>query len=404
MPFAGATLEAADPRADLDFPEATPTAGAHGRPHLVGRVDGPPGGPLLVVLGGIHGNEPAGLAALGRVLAEIELGPAPLAGTLVALAGNRGALAVGRRYLDSDLNRLWTPGRLAALQAGEEPENRDEQELAGLDREIEALLAEAPGRIWFLDLHTTSGPGLPFVVLDDALPSRRFALELSVPVVLGLEEELAGTLVFRLSARGVPSVAFEGGGHADPRATDRCEAAIWLALAAAGLLPRTWRARAEIARRLLEASLGSAPRLVEVCYRHSIRPQDGFRMRPGFASFQPVAAGEPLGDDREGSVTAPRGALMLMPLYQELGSDGFFLVRPVARSWFELSAFLRRARADRFLAWLPGIARDRESPDTFRVKRSVARFLVREIFHLLGYRRLPDTDGHARFRRRADAA
>lgn len=398
-------VESSDPPA-LDLgapPERFAPAGAAAR-HRVGRIDGPAEGPLLIVLGGIHGNEPAGLAALGRVLAEIELGSAPLAGTLVGLAGNRGALNAGRRFLDSDLNRLWTPGRLAALQGGEEPENRDEQELVGLDREIEALLAEAPGRTWFLDLHTTSGPGLPFVVLDDALPSRRFALALSVPVVLGLEEELAGTLVFRLSARGIPSVAFEGGGHGDPRAIDRCEAAIWLALAAAGLLPRTWRARAEVARRLLEASVDASPRLVEVVHRHSIRPQDGFRMRPGFASFQPIAAGELLGDDRQGGVAATHAALMLMPLYQELGSDGFFLVRPVARSWFELSAFLRRVRADRFLAWLPGVAADRELPDAYRVNPRVARFFVREIFHLLGYRRLPDRDGHARFRRRADAA
>ncbi len=406
MPGAEATLAAPIPAADLDPAGAWAphAAEATADRHLVGRVDGLPGGPTLLVLGGIHGNEPAGVTALGRVLAEIELGPAPLAGTLVALAGNLGALAAGRRYLDTDLNRIWTAGRLARLRAGQEPANRDERELAGLDRELETLLAAAPGPVWFLDLHSTSGPGLPFAVLDDALPSRRFALELPVPLVLGLEEELAGTLVFHLSGRGVASVAFEGGRHDDPGAVDRCEAAIWVALAAAGLLPRTWRARAQGARRLLERSRGAVPHLVEVVHRHALRPADGFRMRPGYASFQAVAEGEPLADDRHGVVASPRQGLILMPLYQPQGDDGFFLVRPVRRLWFELSALLRRARAERWLGWLPGVARDPAHPGTFRVDRRIARFFVRELFHLLGYRRLADEADRAVYRRRADSA
>ena len=368
--------------------------------HRIGRIDGNPDGPLLIVLAGIHGNEPAGLAALGRVLAELELGPVPIAGTLAALAGNLGALAARQRYLDTDLNRLWTDGNLAAARAGAAGGSAEERELAELDHEIEALLAEAPGRVWFLDLHSTSGPGLPFTVLDDSLPSRRFALALPVPVVLGLEEELAGTLVFHLSARGVTSVAFEAGRHDDPQAVDRCEAAIWVALDAAGLLPRTWRARAEIARRLLAASRGPVAHLVEVVYRHAITPEDGYRMRPGYTSFHSVARGEELGDDRSGPVRSPLKALLLMPLYQPQGSDGFFLARPVPRSWFELSAALRTAHVERWLARLPGVRRDPVDPGTFRVNRRIARFLVDEIFHLLGFRRLADEDGRAVFRRR----
>ena len=400
MRDAAATLELSTPP-DLEAAEPATRAERAAR-HRVGRVDGGAGGPLLIVVGGVHGNEPAGVAAVGRVLAELELGPSPILGSLVALAGNLGALEARRRYLDSDLNRLWSAERLERVRSGARPTSAEERELAELDSEIEALLAEAPGRVWFLDLHTTSGPGLPFTVLDDALPSRRFALALPVPVVLGLEEELAGTLVFHLSARGGTSVAFEGGRHDDPQAVDRCEAAIWVALAAAGLLPRTWRPRAEIARRLLAASRGPMPHLVEVVYRHAIQPEDGFRMRPGYTSFHAVAKGEPLGDDRRGPVLSPGRGLLLMPLYQPQGNDGFFLAQPVRRSWFELSAALRSARADRFLARLPGVRRDPDDPGTFRVDRRIARFLARELFHLLGYRQLPDAAGSARFRRRAD--
>ena len=37
-----------------------------------------------------------------------------------------------------------------------------------------------------------SGPGPAFVNLDDTLANRRLALELPAPIVMGLEEELAG--------------------------------------------------------------------------------------------------------------------------------------------------------------------------------------------------------------------
>jgi succinylglutamate desuccinylase len=74
-------------------------------------------------------------------------------------------------------------------------------------------------------------------VLDDSLPNRRFALSFPVPLVLGLEEELQGTMVFHWTAQGITCVAFEGGQHDDPRSVDRSEAAFWIALEAAALLP-----------------------------------------------------------------------------------------------------------------------------------------------------------------------
>ena len=39
----------------------------------------------------------------------------PFKGQLVALAGNRAALARGCRYISEDFNRIWLPERLAAL-------------------------------------------------------------------------------------------------------------------------------------------------------------------------------------------------------------------------------------------------------------------------------------------------
>lgn len=125
-------------------------------------------------------------------------------------------------------------------------------------------------------------------------------------------------------------------------------------------------------------------------------------MQPGFASFDPVERGQPLATDRGGIVRSPRGGRLLMPLYQPLGDDGFFLARSVPRFWFELSATLRRWRVGRLLGLLPGVSRHPTVADTFVVHRRIARFLVRDLFHLLGFRRLEAGPRHVVFTRRPE--
>jgi succinylglutamate desuccinylase len=382
---------------------AAPRAAAGGV--ALGRVLGQkldePTGKWLVVVAGIHGNEPAGVEAVQRVFRALEASGEALAGAFVAFAGNLGALAAKQRYLDRDLNRAWRDVNLARVWAGGR-QSREDQELAELEHELSSALAGAHGRVFVLDLHTTSGDGPPFAVLDDSLPNRRFALAFPVPLVLGLEEELAGTMVFHWTAHGYISLAFEGGQHDDPRSVDRSEAAVWIALDAAGLLPKSLRGKAEVARELLRASRGEAPQLVEVLYRHRIEASDRFRMKPGYRSFEPVEEGQELAVDQKGAVRSPKTARLLMPLYQPQGDDGFFLAVPVPRFWFELSATLRRLRADRLLRWLPGVRPYADRPDTFLVSRRIARAFVPELFHLLGYKRLDHGARHYVFTRRAE--
>jgi hypothetical protein len=53
-------------------------------------------------------------------------------------------------------------------------------------------------------------------------------------------------------------------------------------------------------------------------------PADEFAMAPGFANIQPVVA-----RDRSGEIRADEDCLLVMPLYQGKGDDGFFLGREV---------------------------------------------------------------------------
>ncbi len=347
---------------------------------------GPRGGPVLICVGGLHGNEPPGVLALRRLILRLEAEPRGLRGRLVGLTGNRAALEVGERFVDEDLNRIWKPDRIERVRGGVDPAIAEEEELLELFDAIEAELAECPDAR-LIDLHSTSGGGSAFTTLDDSLANRELAFALPVPHVLGLEEELSGTMVGYLNDRGLTAIGFESGQHLDPASVDRAEAAVWIAMEACGVLERGARPEVEEARRLLEREGRVRPDVVEVRHRHAVEAGDGFEMLPGYENFQRTRRGELLARDARGPIHSTEDGMILMPLYQDQGADGFFVIRRVNRIWLTVSAWVRRIRLDRIVHWLPGVRRHPELPGVFYVDRSRARWLALQIFHLLGFRR-----------------
>jgi len=118
---------------------------------VLGSVRGERPGPTLICVGGIHGNEPAGVLALKRVLEQLEGRGGELRGEFVALAGNRVALAAGSRFVDRDLNRAWTDERLERLQrdgvAGGDAEDREQVELL---EAIDGIVTQARGPVYLI--------------------------------------------------------------------------------------------------------------------------------------------------------------------------------------------------------------------------------------------------------------
>jgi hypothetical protein len=379
----------------------TETVGVAGR--IIGRYDAGRHGPTVVVVAALHGNEPAGLAAAQAVVARLVDAQLPLRGRFVAVAGNLAALATRERYVDRDLNRLWSREEVdrarTADPGGDDHEGVERRALLGI---FDELLADPRTDPVVLDLHSTSASGGPFSCISDTLRSRALALATGVPLVLGLEEAIRGTLLEYLEELGHPLILIEGGQHDDPATAAVLEAAVWEALLTLGCLCAEEVPHLATHRARIVVSAGRLPRVVEVLYRHAIGPADGFRMRTGFANFTPVRRGEIVADDRRGPVTAPVSGLLLMPLYQPLGADGFFIGRPVRRTWLSVSTLFRAARVDRLLPHLPGVAHDPDRPQRLLVNPRVARFVPVQLFHLSGYRRLPSRGGRLVFTRRVE--
>lgn len=385
--------EARDP---LTVPAAAPDASG-GR--IIGTYGDDASGPLLLCVGGIHGNEPSGVVALRRVIARLEARKPPFRGRLLAVAGNLPALRANRRFIERDLNRGWSVRRVSSVL--ERPASAEDLEQAALLGVLVPAIRDATGDVVLLDLHTTSSTSPPFVTLSDTLEIRTFAARLGLPLVLGIEEEI-DTMVDYLSGFGALAIGIEAGRHDDPLSIYVHEAALWLSLHATGCLARDSGVvdLAACRRRLAEARRG-LPGVFEVMYRRAIEPDDEFRMTPGFTNFTPVGAGEIVARDARGPVPVPMSGRLFLPLYQAQGDDGYFLVRPVRPVWLRVSRVLRRIGAPKLLPLLPGVHRSTRQADTLIVSRRVARWLVNEVFHLLGYRRVRETERHVVFRGRA---
>lgn len=219
----------------------------------------------------------------------------------------------------------------------------------------------------------------------DTLANRAFARALPLPMVLGLEEQVPGTLLKYMDSLGHTAIAVEGGRHDDPVATTHLADALRLCLAGAGVL--TDDAALRPARRRLAGLTRRLPAVVEMRYRHPVAPRDGFRMRPGYVSFTPVSAGEAVALSAAGDVRIPEPGRILMPRYQAQGDDGYFLVREVSPAWLAVSALLRRMGVDRLAPLLPGVRRHPRLPRGLVVDLRIARWFGLEVFHLLGFRR-----------------
>lgn len=357
-------------------------------------------GPTLLVVGGMHGNEPAGVAAARRVLAALQERELPMQGRFLALAGNLEALRQERRFLARDLNRGWGRRAVAAL-AGRDgdalsPEDREQRELLQRFAEVERT---ASGPLVFVDLHTSSAAGPPFLCLADTIDNRRLGLATGVPIILGIEETIEGASLEWFADRGIAGFAVEGGQHRHPDTVGNLEAVLWLMLERLRMLRPGQVELAPHRERLRQATAG-APPIVEIVHRRVISPADGFRMAPGYVNFAPVRAGQRLAEDRNGPIDAPYACHVMLPLYQAQGDDGYFLARRVRPFWLWLAKWLRALRFGACLPLLPGIRRDPDDPDTLLADRRVARWFVVEVFHLLGYRKQVPRGGRLAFSRR----
>jgi len=361
---------------------------------LIGAVQGQNPGATLIVIGSMHGNEPAGRDAGRAIIETIEAQGGLRCGRLVALVGNRRAAATGtQRYLEEDLNRMFTPRRVHEARTMDPALRSPEMsELVELVEALEDEVVRARGPMFLVDIHTVSSKSPPFAAVEDSLRGRGFARRFGLPLVLGFEEELEGLLsdYFTGAFDGVGLVV-EAGAHRDANAAAIAEAVIWRALEGVGLIDH-----GEHDSALLESSAaGFSNRVFDLRFRHVIESED-FEIAEQIHAFEPVSTGEVIGEESQKPVIVPEPGLVFMPNRQEckrVGDDGYFVIRPVGWKWLTASAWVRRRRLVHLLLpkVLPGVRTRPGHTGELLVSPRVAAVMKRELFHLLGYRLIRHT-------------
>ncbi len=304
---------------------------------IIGRYEGQERGPLLICTGGVHGNELAGIKALTLMLKMLEVEPITnesfsYKGRLLALKGNLQAIENEARYLHRDLNRTWNPAYVEAI-VSRDPATllTEDKELYDLHRIVLREIADyQPTSLVFLDLHTTTATGGIFTIPYEDEKSIQTAKDLFAPVILGLLDGIDGTIMHYFNQARFPdiptiSICFESGQHNDPLSTNRAIAAITNCMRAIGSVREQ-----DVAHRhnyMLQTYSEGLPSISHLLSKHSIQPKDGFVMHAGFENFQKVKKGEVLAHNHHGDITCPEDSMILMPLYQRQGEDGFFLIQ-----------------------------------------------------------------------------
>lgn len=353
---------------------------------ILGHIKGKEPGATVILLGGVHGNEPSGVFALSKVMATLEQKQTEIKGNIYAIAGNLPALEKEIRYNKEDLNRIWNDAKIKeTITAKHTIMVADTQQLLEIYEIVTEILKKESGPFYFVDLHTTSGKTKPFITVNDNLLNRKFTQQYPVPLLLGIEEYLEGTFLSYINALGYVAFGFESGQHDAVSSIENHIAFVYLSLVFAGNLP-TKELDFDSYYDLLEEKTQTLDSCYEIVYHYKIRKNENFNMLPGLENFELVQKGQNIALSDEKSVKVSESGNIFMPLYQAQGEDGFFIIKSVQPFFLVLSAILRKLHVDYLLPFLPGISWASKEKDSLTVNLKIVRFFAKNFFHLLGYR------------------
>ena len=281
-------------------------------------------GPLFIFVAGMHGNEPAGIDALDRIFKKLAFNQLDIKGKIIGLRGNTKAIKAGTRYIDRDLNRGWNQKNFDRIKSGDLRYVEDVQQLH-LQERIDSEIANHEGKVYLYDLHTTSAESCPFhswYKFNDT----KMGAGIPAPVITNIFENIHGVLLKYYGDQGVHCALFEAGKHDAESSVDRHESYVWLALHTADAFTDANLDFFNHHEVLKQASYVGGD-YYQITYTHRLHNGEAFKMLPGFENFHDVVEGQVLAILDEKEVLAPSDGRIFMPLYQNDGSEGFFIIR-----------------------------------------------------------------------------
>lgn len=293
-------------------------------------------GPLILAIGAIHGNETAGVEAIKLMVKMLEVEPITnpefeFYGTFVGIIGNIQAYDQKQRYLKHDMNRQWDASNVERIRTAD-PDSLEceDLEIRAVCDLLDDLVQEyTPRRVVVIDLHTTSSAGGIFAIPNDKdAESYVLAKGLKAPVILNILQGIKGTTLHYFNREhfdyNITSVVFESGQHDEPLSVNRAVAALTNCIALTGCVD--FRHIENQHQRILAEYSKDYPSVSRIVDHYHIEENSKFQMLKGFENFQPISQGQQLATYDGQALVASQDGRIIMPLYQEKGEDGFFIV------------------------------------------------------------------------------
>lgn len=279
------------------------------------------GGPTLVVLGGVHGNEPGGPLAIRHVQHLIESGALDItSGELIMLPEvNRKALQQNLRAVDRDLNR-----RLGMVETPSCHEDYVANQLCPILQQADFLL----------DLHSYESGTTPFVFLGEYNEvEHAFAKSLGAPYFAWNFDAVTAQAQDPNESIGTTSYTRKYGGHA---LTYECG---W---------KKDPQAVAEVSKQGIINALSHLNMIRQAVPHHEQHGQDAdnyngpaktiklvqsiVKTAPGefvqdWTSFAPIAKGAPIAKMHDGTtLTAEYDGFLIMPdKFADINTNWFYI-------------------------------------------------------------------------------
>ncbi|MBE37382.1 MAG: hypothetical protein CMP50_01820 [Flavobacteriales bacterium] len=278
----------------------------------------------MIFIAAIHGNENSGVIALERFFKHINNTNTKIAGTVIGLIGNLNALKNNSRYINSDMNRMWTDRIIESKSSQKKSEFKEVLMVKELIDKIIKLKKKR--NITIVDLHNTSSPNGVFSIVNN-LKEKKIAEHLEIPVINNLFKKVKGSFAEYYSSQNINTIVFEGGAIGDPAAINNHEAGIWKMLEKKGFISQDF-----IPEKVLKNNINMNNFSKEtkgyyfVKYIHKIKKGNEFLMNPNMRNFEKIKKGQIVGHSNHGPVKSPYEGYLLMPLYQKQGKEGFYLI------------------------------------------------------------------------------
>ncbi len=286
---------------------------------IIGDISGGDNQTLLVCIGGLHGNEQAGYNALEYLISHLD--KRLFNGHFVAVGGNLQALKEKKRYLQTDLNRIWLNDLINNIPP--DSEISEYEELRQLIEVLRVIPHDTYKKRILIDLHTTSAPNGAFVVKTTTTDDKLASL-LEIPIVLGLDKKLEGTAMTYMEQWNYETFAFEGGTIGKENSANNLVLGVWRIMQA---LQMTTQPIPNLEHTLGETIRSGVPNYLTCEYIHKIPAHSDFKMIEGFGNFDSIEEGQVVAHQDGKEIHSPYKGYILMPLYQDDGNDGFFIVK-----------------------------------------------------------------------------